>query len=467
MISLFYSYLLGAISIIAALHALLTKRDSKSALAWITLCLVVPLFGALLYIVFGVNRVNVQAQRSYQPRTEEDPSKSLNEPPGTHFRPFSLVGEEVTGKGLRSCDDIQILENGEELYPAMLADINSARDRVYCSTYIFQNDQTGDEFVNAFVAAQNRGVDVRIIIDGLGAIAYGPRIGGKLLGKKLNFKQFNPITILPPSLHINMRNHRKVMVVDGDVAYTGGQNIGERHLIEKSDNPKRTADLHFRLSGKIVDEFERTFIKDWNYCSGVVNKTAFTPSNTNRNQSDIWTRLILDGPNENLDKLNELLVGVLSSAKQRIWLMTPYFLPGLDLIGALVGARLRGVDVKIIVPEITNVYMTHWATQHNLSFILARELNVLLQPAPFVHTKAILIDDNYSLIGSANLDPRSLRLNFELGVEIFSEQFNAELSSYFDTKLKSAYPLTREKLQARPAWIRIRDALAWLFSPYL
>ena len=147
--------------------------------------------------------------------------------------------------------------------------------------------------------------------------------------------------------------------------------------------------------------------------------------------------------------------------------MTPYFLPGFDLLGALVAARLRGVDVKILLPERTNIHMAHWAAQHNLKHILARELQVYSQPAPFIHTKAILIDEEYVLVGSANLDPRSLRLNFELGVEVFNKSFAVEISRYFQSMLEAANLLTEQQLMARPRWKRNRDAVAWLFSPYL
>lgn len=467
MFTLIITIVLGAISLIAALHALLSKRDSNSALAWVAFCLILPLVGPLIYLVFGINRVAAKAQRLYLAKTQADDSQTISEPTGTNFRPLSLVGEQLTGLGLRSCSDIQVLENGDRLYPAMLKDIGQASQRVYLSTYLFQDDSTGDQFVQALRAAQDRGVDVRIIIDGLGAIAYPPRIGRKLRENKLNFKHFNPIKLIPPSLHFNMRNHRKILLVDGNCAYTGGQNIGDRHLLEKINNPMPTVDLHFRLSGKIVDDLERAFIKDWHHCSGVTEKSSFTPGNTNNSESRVWARLIMDGPNENLDKLNELLVGVLSSAKTRIWIMTPYFLPGIDLVGALVGARLRGVDVRILLPEKTNIPLAHWAAQHNLRHLLTKGLKLYSQPAPFIHTKAILIDDSYALIGSANLDPRSLRLNFELGVEIFSAEFNHAISDYFTTRLQSSEEINEEKIQARPALIKIRDALAWLLTPYL
>ena len=461
------SLILALIAVSAALHALLTKRDSTSALAWVVFCLVIPLFGPLIYLVLGINRVADRAHETYRAKTPDDASTPIQNPVGTHFRPLSRVGESLTNQGLRSCDEVRMLENGEALYPAMLADIDAATDKIYCSTYIFQDDGTGAQFVDAFVRAERRGVDVRIILDGLGGIAYPLRIGGKLLRQGLDYKRFNPITLIPPSLHINMRNHRKIMIVDGRTGYSGGQNIGDRHLVKKADNPECARDLHFRFTGKIVDDLERAFLKDWNHCSGVARRATFTPSNSNRTESAIWTRLILDGPNENLDKMNELLVGVLALARERIWIMTPYFLPGLDLIGALVAARLRGVDVRILLPQRTNVHLAHWAAQHNLRHILARDLAVYLQPAPFIHTKALLIDDEYTLVGSSNLNPRSLRLNFELGVEIFNRELAAEMDHYFQDRLAAAIRLNHEMLQSLPAWMRIRNAAAWLFSPYL
>ncbi len=464
---LILSLFIACLSLLAAAHALLGKRDSKAALAWVAFCLVIPVYGPLIYLVFGINRTSDKAQEIYPASSPIDARKSLQNPEAARQHPMSRVGEAVTGHGLRSCDDVKMLENGEALYPRMLQDIAAATDRVYCSTYIFQRDETGLQFLNALIEARNRGVDVRVILDGLGGIAYPPVIGKVLAKSGLNYKQFNPITLLPPSLHVNMRNHRKILIVDGDIAFTGGHNIGDRHLVQKPNNPKCARDLHFRFTGKSVDDLERAFLKDWLHCTGETGAAEFTPGNSQRSDAEIWTRVIMDGPNENLDKLNDLLVGMLALARKRIWIMTPYFLPGLDLIGALVSAKLRGVDVKILLPERTNIHLAHWAAQHNLRHILARDLAVFLQPAPFIHTKALLIDDEYTLIGSANLDPRSLRLNFELGVEIFDPRLANQLAQYFAEKLAAARPLSEPMLDAVPAWMRVRNALAWLFSPYL
>ncbi|MCG8415121.1 MAG: phospholipase D-like domain-containing protein [Pseudomonadales bacterium] len=465
-LNLLLAILIEGTSVYFAIHALLSKRDSKSALAWVVFCMI-PIIGPITYLVFGINRFKDKAKETYHPTKLHDDTPCIDNPNASSSHPYCLIGQSVTKKGLHSCDEIQLLENGEACFDAMLDDIGKATDRIFLSTYIFQKDYTGEKFIQSLTAAKERGVDVRIIIDGLASIVYPPSALRKLRKSGLRFELFNPLRFFPPSLHINMRNHRKILVVDGKLAYTGGQNISDRHRIDLPHNPKCARDLHFRLTGKIVDDLERAFLTDWNHCTIEDDQVHFTPSNQNQSESDVWTRLILDGPSENLDQLNEVLNGIVAVAQKRVWIMTPYFLPFPELVGALQSALHRGVDVKIFLPERTNIHLAHYAAQHNLKQILAKNLPVYLQPAPFVHTKAILIDHTYSLIGSANLDPRSLRLNFELGVEVFSIEFAAQLESYFKQQLAESTQLVERELTNMSFPIRLRNAAAWLFSPYL
>ena len=295
----------------SACHALLTKRDSKSAFGWIAFCLFLPLVGPSIYLIFGINRVQQRALKNYFAKLDIDDSPSIFEPQGSIFRPLSLVGEKVTGKGLRSCDSVKLLENGESLYPAMLKAIDEATSKIFLSTYIFDNDETGEKFINALHNAKSRGVEVRVFIDALGEYMSFPRIGRKLKLRDLQFLRFNPITLIPPAIHINLRNHRKILIVDSKIAFTGGQNIGNRHLADDLENQHRVIDLHFRFTGKVVDELERAFLRDWHTAHGKEDEIPFEPSNQNKSESKIWTRLVLDGPNEYIDRLNDLLVGII------------------------------------------------------------------------------------------------------------------------------------------------------------
>jgi cardiolipin synthase len=459
--------LLLVISLFAAGHALLNKRDSRAAFGWIGVCMSLPLAGPLLYLIFGINRVNVTARRHYVTKLPKDTAGTELTPAGTAFRPLSLVGENVVGKGLTCCDEVLLLENGEALYPSMLEAIAGARHKVLLCTYLFDTDKTGQQFVAALCAARDRGVEVKIIVDGMGERLSVGRIGLQLRRLGLEFSYFNPLTLIPPALNLNLRSHRKLLIIDNDYAFTGGANIGDRHLAQKADNPHRVLDIHFRLRGRIVDELEWAFRRDWHYCQETRDLHPFTHTNPARPDAPVWSRLVLDGPNKALDRLNDLMIGVISAAQQRVWIMTPYFLPTLDLLGALTGARLRGVDVQILLPGTNNIKPAHWASRNLLRQVLENSIAVHYQPPPFVHSKLMLIDDHYALIGSANMDPRSLRLNYELAVELFSPAVNAELAAYFAGRRAVSRPITLQEITGRSLPERLRDSFAWLFSPYL
>lgn len=448
-------------------HALLNKRDPKAAFGWIAMCIILPIGGPILYLLFGINRVRIRAQRDYHTKISRESLQTIPDPEGTSFRPLSNVGEVLTRKGLSACSDLQVYENGETLYPAMLEAIGNARDRILLASYIFDNDATGLEIAHALAAAKARGVQVKVILDGMGELMSFPRIGGKLRKLGINFSRFNPLHLFPPSLNINMRNHRKLMIVDGLLAFTGGQNIGDRHLAGRLDNPHRVLDIHFALQGKIVDELEWAFWQDWYFCSKDRSVHHFRGTNINEPDSPIWSRLILDGPNKDLDKLSHLINGIVSAANHQILIMTPYFLPTFDLTGALIAARMRGLTVRILLPGHNNIKLAHWAAQSSIRQLLEADIDIRYLPSPFVHSKLLLIDDCYAMIGSANIDPRSLRLNYELGVELFSHDVNTRLSNYFNAMSQNAKPATIAQINNRSLPVKLRDALAWLFSPYL
>ena len=455
------------IGLLTAGHALLNKRDPKAAFGWIALCIILPLAGPILYYLFGINRVRSRARKGYDSKLNRDALTTLNDPPGTFFRPLSTIGETLTGKGLSACTQLDLLENGEALYPAMIKAINTAQNRILLASYIFDHNNSGLQIADALAAAVARGVEVKVIVDGLGEMMYLPRIGEALRSRNIEFARFNPLRLFPPSLNINMRSHRKLLIIDGTHAFTGGQNIGDRHLADNESNPDRVLDMHFCLRGKIVDDLEWAFWKDWYFCTNTKPTTPFMGSNANDKNAQIWSRLILDGPHKRIDKLNNLILGVISAARSRVLIMTPYFLPTFDIIGALIAAQLRGVQVQILLPGHNNIAAAHWAMQNTLRQLLEAGLDIRYQPAPFVHSKLLLIDECYTLIGSANIDPRSLRLNYELAVELFSTDASASISAYYEKKAAQAISVTLDDLNSRSLPRRLRDSLAWLFSPYL
>lgn len=463
-----------AVSLMAAGHALLTKRDPRAALGWVAVCMMFPVAGPVGYLLFGINRVRTRARElgrrypfSREVTDTRDPADSAAS--GASLLPESQrriarVSEAVTKRPLLGGNHIEALFNAELAYPAMLEAIAGARNQVLLASYIFNVDRSGKEFVEALAAAVERGVDVRVIVDGVGEFYSPPGVSRLLRRRGVRVARFLPPRLLPPSLHVNLRNHRKILVVDGDVGFTGGMNISDHHWVEPSRRRNPVADMHFRLRGPVVSQLAEVFLEDWGFCKGSYDAP---PEPSTHNAGSAVCRTIKDGPNEDLARLATILLGAIGAAQQRLAIVTPYFLPSAEMVSALGTAALRGVEVSVLIPQRSNMPFVDWATRNMLAEPLDHGVQVLLQPPPFAHTKLFLVDDYYVQVGSANIDQRSLRLNFELAVESFDTAFAATLWREVDHLRQHATALLSEDIESRSLPQRVRDAVAWLATPYL
>lgn len=466
--------LIGATAILGAGHALLHKRNPSAAFGWVAVCLLFPPMGPALYALFGINRVHIRARRleararhGLGPREAGGHSEDALADPAlpAGFTGLARAGDRLAGRPLVAGNRVDVLRNGEQSYPAMLAAIENARRYVYLSTYIFETNRIGRRFVDALSTAAERGVDVRVLVDGVGDYYALPRRRASTLLRRRGVRtaRFLPPRLLPPSLGLNLRNHRKILVADGEIAFTGGINIGDRHFAANRRR-RRVEDLHFSLRGPVVHQVETVFLGDWAFVTGQLTEPT-PPSPPGAGQA--LCRALDDGPTEDSDRLAALLVAAVASARRRVLIMTPYFLPSRELVGALQSAALRGLDVCIVLPARNNLPYVHWAARHGLRELLMRGIKVYYQPPPFVHTKLFVIDDVYAVIGSANIDPRSLRLNFELGVEVYDAELVPRFAGHIVDSLARSHRYTLEDDRNRSLPGRLRDSVAWLFSPYL
>jgi cardiolipin synthase len=454
----------------AAGHALLNKRDPRAAWGWILASILMPLVGPLLYYFLGINRAHWRAQHAlgFSTAPVAPIAMTLSTVPGLltpkqqEREELVRIGGAMSGRPLLPGNRVTPLFSGEQAYPAMLEAIAVARHSVWLSSYIFEGTGIGKQFARALSDAQARGVTVRVLLDGIGDLYYRPRGSALLRRHGVVVRLFQVPRRFPPLPHLNLRNHRKLLIVDGCRAFLGGMNIGDHHYAAARRGA--TLDLHFSVEGPVVRQFEQVFAADWRYAAAenlALAREDPPPSGT------AFCRALTDGPNEELETIQLVLLGALATAHSRVHIMTPYFIPTPELAGALQATALRGVEVVMILPERSNLPWLDWATRHWLRPHLQREIRVFWRKPPFAHSKMFVVDDYYALIGSANLDSRSLRLNFEVMLEVYDPDLVAGLGQHFAEVRGESHELRLQELETLPLAVRLRNAACWLFSPYL
>ncbi|WP_224247532.1 phospholipase D-like domain-containing protein [Hyalangium gracile] len=462
------------VSVLASGHAVLRKRDVRAAVSWVGLIWLVPVLGAVLYLLLGINRIRRRARSltlrqehgRFPPGPRPTPltAQALAEalPAAAHLASLTRVVDAVVQRPLLPGNRVTVLESRTDAYPSMLEAIGAARVSLTLCSYIFDNDMAGRRFVEALGEAVRRGVQVRVLVDALGSRYTWPPITGKLRRAGVRAARFLP-TLMPKRLpFMNLRNHRKLMVVDGRVGFTGGMNI-RAHFLPGEDGAR---DLHFRLEGPVVGQLQETFAQDWAFTTGErLTGEAWFPAL--EPAGPVVARGIPDGPDEDFEHIRWTLLGALASARDTVRIITPYFLPDQGLITALNVAALRGVRVDLLLPERGNLPFVQWASTAQLWQVMRPGCRVFLTAPPFDHAKLMVVDGMWSLLGSANWDPRSLRLNFEFDVECYDAALAQRLEEVVEERISRGRLLTLEEVEQRSLPIRLRDGLARLMSPYL
>lgn len=463
------------VAVTASVHAILYKRDNRATVAWVGLIWLLPVVGAVLYGLLGINRIRRRAfarregltrrqgevTAAYADAEQENLERFV--PPA--LRPLSRLSDRVSRQPLLAGNAMRPLVNGDQAYPEMLAAIRQARHSITLSTYIFYNDPVGREFAEALGAAVARGVAVRVLIDAVGLRYSMPTIEGVLRSRSVPMRKFMPTHRPRVVPFFNLRNHRKSLVIDGEVAFFGGMNIGEGNCLERAP-PHPMRDLHFRLEGPAVAEIQAVFAEDWTFASAEhLSGERWFPPQSRPGAS--LARVIADGPDERFDTLRQLISGALSVARSRISIVTPYFLPDATLQDGLCTAALRGVEVRILLPGKNNLPIVDWACRGQLEPLLRQGCRVFFSEGVFDHSKLFTVDEEWSLVGSTNWDPRSLSLNFEANVECYDHWLAAELDQWFEQRLQESRELHLAELLATPWGQQLRNGVARLFSPYL
>jgi cardiolipin synthase A/B len=452
--------LAGAVTV----HVLRGRHVSRSAAAWIGLAWLAPILGTALYLLLGINRVR---RRAATFKTLKAPGRTAEPlgrlPRDDHLMPLSLAADRITQRSALEGNAIRMLNSGDEAYPLMIAEIAAARHSVALSCYLFRNDSVGREFIEALTKASRQGLSVCVIVDGFGSGYFRSSAYRHLRANGVAATRFlhSPLPWRMPFL--NLRCHKKLLLTDGRVAFMGGLNIGAENLTAARP-AKAVHDTHFRVEGPIVIQLMRSFADDWYFTTGAqLSGEAWYPPL--RTYGPSTARVVTSGPDQDIDKIEFLMLEAVGIARESIRIMTPYFAPDERLITALCLAALRGVSVELILPKRSNHPFVDGAARATIAPLLECGCKVWAHLPPFDHSKLMTVDSLWCLVGSANWDIRSLRLNFELDLEVYCPTAAKRLNEHMDHL--QLEPITVQTLAQRSLSTVLRDGIAMLMMPYL
>ena len=452
------AYLVGL-----GLWIVLQKREPAATLSWLISLAALPYVGFVIYYVLGPQRITRQRARRQRRRgglridgAEEGESHELR-----------TLAHATTQLPPSTAHDVRLLVDGGQKYPALLADIAAARDHVHLEYYIYQADRSGTALRDALVERAKAGVRVRLLVDAVGSPKAGMRFFAPLTAAGGEVAWFHRVRPWLPWKRpwVNLRTHRKIVVIDGRVGYLGGINITDEQDERLREDAYR--DLHLRVEGDLVRRLQEVFVEDWAYTvedAGFVGEVVRAmPASS---PGPIAAQLLVSGPDSPWEAIYRLHVGAIHAATRRVWLVTPYFVPGEAGMMALTSAALGGLDVRLLVPKMSDSRLVTWCVRSYYDDLLAAGVKVYEYGPRMLHTKALLVDDRIALLGSANFDHRSFRLNFEASLLFDDAGVAAMLERQIEREFAAA-PRVRNDRTRPLLSARLPEALARLMAPLL
>lgn len=488
-----WSAVLDAIVTAATIAWVLTiKKEPTSAMAWCLLVLFVPILGALLFVLLGYQHVHRPLmrkrrhmthfrQRHPTGRQEATPGPADRVPasssgrdggnePDTSWEGMGRLAQRYDAFPVTSGNQVAFYREGMSAYDAMLEAISLARHHVHLQTFIFRPDATGQMFLDVLTEKAREGIEVRLLYDAMGTGRLGQvfRLGKFLrpfLAAGGKCSAFLPLNPLRRHIQVNLRNHRKILVVDGRIGFTGGLNIGDEYL-GKNPHFGYWRDTHLRVEGPAVAGLQRLFIEDWDFASNEHLKGSdFYPQLGEEGSHAV--QVIHSGPDQTLKSIREIYFAAILRARQRLWIATPYFVPDAGILDALRLAGYKGIDVRLLGLFRPDKWLPYLAGRYYWADVMEAGVKVYQYTRGMMHSKVMLVDGQWASVGTANLDNRSMHLNFEVNCLFYSPEIVAELEESFRKDLETAIRLDPAVFSNRPFPGRLMENACRLLSPVL
>ena len=446
------------------LWVILQKREPAATLSWLISLATLPYLGFLIYYFLGPQRIKRQRLRRGRVRV------ALPKPPGgseptQEALELAKLGQATTQLPPTTATCAELIVDGAAKYTQVLAAIAKARDHIHIEYYIYEPDVTGTALRDALVERARAGVKVRLLVDAVGSGKVNSKFVQPLLDAGGEFCWFHPVrwTRFWRRPWLNLRSHRKIVVIDGTLAFTGGINVTDGQDERLGADAYR--DLHLRIEGDAVQLLQLVFIEDWAYAT---DKPPLQMEPVSPRPGQVATQVITSGPDAPWEPIHRLHVSAIHAASKRVWLVTPYFVPGEAGRMALTSAALGGLDVRLLVPKMSDSRLVTLAARSYYDELLEAGVQIYEYGPRMLHSKALLCDDDLALLGSANFDNRSFRLNFEVQVLFRDVGMTRTLAAHIEAECADCTQVCHEPDRKRPLWtVRLPEALARLVSPVL
>ena len=453
------AYLLGL-----GVWIVLQKREPAATISWLVSLATLPYIGFLIYHVFGPHRIRRHRLRRARARVGLPGNMTDADAEAIEL---ARLGHATTGLPPTTARRVELLVDGAATYDSLLAAVRDARDHIHLEYYIYTPDRSGAALRDALLERARAGVKVRLLLDAVGSSKTPRAFFADLLDAGGELAWFHPMRFgrIWERPWLNLRTHRKIVVIDGRISFLGGINITD----EEDDRLREDAyrDLHLRVEGDIVRSMQEIFVEDWAYATertdfvGDVVRAMPAPQ-----PGPTRARLLTSGPDSPWEAIHRMYVGAIHAATRRVWLTTPYFVPGEAAMMALTSAALGGLDVRLLVPKISDSKLVTWCVRSYYDDLLAAGVKVYEYGPRMLHSKALLVDDQLAIIGSANFDQRSFRLNFESSLLFEDPAVAGQLAELIEREFASA-PRVRPERDRPLLSARLPEALARLMAPLL
>lgn len=478
------SILVGLIFILnmafAAVVIFLERKDAGATWAWLLVLFFIPVLGFIMYMLFGQNltrskmfqwedqkKIGIAQLVSKQMMSISARQFPYQNKVEKNYHDLIYMNLIHNDSVLTQDNDVEIFTDGKDKFNALLKDMEQAKDHIHLQYYIFKKDNIGKKILELLIRKAKEGVKVRVLYDDLGSRKMTRRFFQELRKAGGEVEAFFPSKFHIINLRLNYRNHRKLAIIDGKIGYIGGFNVGDEYL---GLNPRfgYWRDTHLRITGSAVLEIQTRFILDWNQAShrhNIQYSSNYFPTPPPSGNTSI--QIVSSGPDSEWEQIKNSYIKMIADAKESVWIQTPYFIPDASLLDALRIAALSGVDVRLMIPNKPDHPFVYWATYSYVGELLRAGATVYIYEKGFIHAKTIIVDSEISSVGTANIDVRSFRLNFEVNAIIYDERISRKLAEQYLEDIKHSSGLTFGQYKQRPIIIRFKESISRLLSPIL